>query len=387
MFSSPKPYTPTGTTAPIYLPRDANTRPVTPGESYFFIKVHNAQAAFHGSIWEQVNQLLITSQVSLNHRLLGPKPLKAIQRSRAVKRWQAERLGLSPNLINLVPATMTRVSVSIEFLLDKKNRLVDLAGLINSDAFLTAVSLAPGAAMVAQTIGGLSEKIIQTFLEPAEQQPILQFNGDFNIPANDLKDGYYVILGTRDADNPLPSPLPPLSIVNGELLADRQPLDRLSYIILDVRVLEARTRSLNDGAVWAEKLRQAEGVAQRLAADSFAGEEERRQAWQECKMLIKEAQLLLTADTNYLPVEADKIIKDAFERCRKQIYEERERAIVRGEKGLALLDATAVAADWLFLGIDPGEDLTATLGRYAQQVAEARRIMQEAGMSQAAVTG
>ncbi len=381
MFSSPKPYTPTGTTAPIYLPRDGNACPVTPGENYFFIKVHSAQAAFHGSVWEQVNQLLITSQVSLNHPRLGPKPLKAIQRSRAVKRQRAEQLGLSPNLVNLVPAAMTHVSVGIEFLLDKKNRLVDLAGLINSDAFLAAVSLAPGAAMVAQTIGGLSEKIIQTFLEPTEQQPILQFNGDFNIPANDLQDGYYVILGTRDADNPLPSPVPPLSIVNGELLADRQPLTRLSYVVLDVRVLAARTRGLNDGAVWAEKLRQAEGVAQRLAADPFAGDDEQRQAWLECKGLIKEAQLLLTADTNYLPDEADKIIKDAFERCRKQIYGEGERVIMRGEKGLESLDATAVTADRQFLGIDPGEDLTATLGRYAEQVAEARRILREAGVS------
>jgi hypothetical protein len=381
MFNSPTPYAPTGTTTPIYLPRDGNPRLVTPGASYFFIKVHSAQAAFHGSIWEQVNQLLITSQVSLNHRLLGAKPLKAIQRSRAVKRRQAEQLGLSPNLINLVPAAMTHVSVSIEFLLDKKNRLVDLAGLINSDAFLTAVSLAPGAAMVAQTIGGLSEKIIQTFLEPAEQQPILQFNGDFNIPANDLQDGYYVILGSRDATNPLPSPLPPLSIVNGALLADRQPLTRLSYIVLDVRVLEARGRGLSDGAAWAEKLRQAEGVAQRLAADPFAEKEEQGQAWQECKMLIKEAQLLLAADTNYLHDEADKIIKDAYKRCYDQIYGEGERVIMRGEKGLESLDATAVAADRQFLGIDPGEDLTATLGRYAEQVAEARRIMQEAGVS------
>lgn len=67
----PQPYAPTGTTTPIYLPRGANALLVKPGESYFVIKVHSAQAAFYGSIWERVNQLLITTQVSLNHRLLG----------------------------------------------------------------------------------------------------------------------------------------------------------------------------------------------------------------------------------------------------------------------------------------------------------------------------
>jgi len=379
MFNQPQnqPYTPTGTTTPIHLPRYPNAPPVKPGESYFFIKIHGAQAAFQGTIWEKVNQLLITSQVSLNHKLLGPEPLKAIQRSRAVKRKQAEQLGLSPNLINLVPATMTHVSIAIEFLLDKKNRLVDLAGLINSDAFLATVSLAPGAAMVAQTIGGLSQKIVQTFLEPEEQQPILQFNGDFNIPANDLKDGYYVILGTRDTNNPLPRPMPALTVSDGGLLADGKPVTQLSYVILDVRVLPVRTRALNDGAVWAEKLRQAEGTAQRTAADPFAKPEERKQAWDECKTLIKEAQLLLSADPNYLSQEAGQIIRDSYTRCQKDIFESSERLTVRGEKSPDALDE---AADRRFLGIDPDEDLMVTLGHYAEQVAAVRRVLQEEGM-------
>ena len=375
MFTAPKPYASTGTTEPIYLPRDANATVAIPGESYFYIKIHSAQAAFKGSVWEKVNQLLVTSQVSLNHALLGPKPLKAIQRSRAVRRQQAEKLGLSPNLVNLVPATMTHVTVSLEFLLDKRNRLVDLAGLINSDTFLAAVSLAPGAAMVAQTIGGLSEKIIQTFLEPTEQQPILQFSGDFNIPANTLRDGYYVILGTRDADNPLPSPLPMLSVVNGDLLADGQPMSQLSYVILEVRVVAARTRDLNDGAAWAEKLRQAEGLAQRLSANPYATDEEQKRGWQDCMVLIKEGQLLLAADANYLEQEADKIIADAYERCRKRIFETAGRLTVLETKGPDPLDLTSARH---FLGIDPDADLTVLLADYAEEVAAARLALSEA---------
>lgn len=377
MFRKPAVYAPTGTTTPIYLPRDPTATPVKPGESYFFIKIHSAQAAFHGAIWEQVSQLLVTSQVSLNHKLLGPEPLKGIQRSRAVKRWQAEQLGLSPNLVNLVPATMTHVSVSLEFLLDKKNRLVDLAGLINSDAFLATVSLAPGAALVAKTIGGLSQSIIQTFLAPTEQQPILQFNGDFNIPANDLQDGYYAILGTRDPQNPLPSPMPALSVVNSDLLAAGNRVTQLSYVILDVRVLPVRSRALNDGAAWAEKLGQAEGVAQRLAADPFASPGEREQGWAECKVLIKEGQLLLAADPNYLTLEAGNIVRDAFERCRKQIFETDTR---RGDPFERMGAEPDLAADRRYLGIDPGEDLVATLGQYAGEVAAARKVLKEAGM-------
>ena len=134
---------------------------------------------------------------------------------------------------------------------------------------------------------------------------------------------------------------------------------------------------MNDGAAWTEKLRLAEGTAQRLAADPFAETEEKRQAWQECKALIKEAQLLLASDPNYLAQEADNIIKDSYQRCYQEIFEMSERLVGLEEKWVAPVDQ---AVERQFLGIDPGEDLNETLGKYAEQVAESRRIMQEAGI-------
>jgi len=59
-----------GTTAPIFVPRGAGPAPVEPGD-YFWIKIHSAQAAFRGSIFDQVKQLLVTSKVNLNHPVLG----------------------------------------------------------------------------------------------------------------------------------------------------------------------------------------------------------------------------------------------------------------------------------------------------------------------------
>src|SRR6266700_5167388 len=67
---------------------------------------------------------------------LGQESLRAIQRSREVQRGRAEQLGLTSNLIGLVPAVMSRISISIEFILDKENRLAVLGGLINDDSFL-----------------------------------------------------------------------------------------------------------------------------------------------------------------------------------------------------------------------------------------------------------
>lgn len=373
---SDQPYSTTGTTGPIYIPRSSAPKAVRPGETYFVVKIHGAQAAFHGSIWERVRQLLVTSQVALNHPALGPEPLRAIQRSREVRRNRAEQLGLSLNLINLVPATMDHVSISLEFVLDKENRLAVLGSLINDDAFLSIVSLAPGAATVARTIGGLSQKILQAFLQSEERQPILQFGGDFNIATGEFKDGYYVILGTRDEHNPLPRPMSSLAVKDGELMADGKPVTQWSYVILDVRCTEARTRDLNEGAAWDAKLREAEAIAQEMASDPFADEKKRRQTWDKCTNLIREGQVFLRSDPNYLYREAQDIITVAYTQGRQRIFGEEASRTLQVFKSLSLVQSD-LRAERAFLDIPPDENLDMILDRYAEQVAQARRIFRE----------
>jgi hypothetical protein len=375
-----KPRPTTGTTEPIPIDRDPASRIVQPGETYFIVKIRSAQAAFSGRIWERVKRLIVTSQVALNHPVLGPEPIRAIQRSREVRQGRAEQLGLSPNLINLVPATMDHISISIEFILDKENRLAALGGLINDDSFLAAVSLAPGAAVVARTIAGLSQKILQTFIQPEEREPILQFSGDFNLASGELQEGHYVILGTRDERCPLPRGGRKFRVRDGDLLADGKAVTQWSYVLLEVRCLGARTRDLNEGATWAKKLRQAEAVAQRLASDPFVDDEERQRAWQECKALLKETQVLILDDTNYLRREAQDITKAAFANCYADIFGQQasRRALVALKE--TELDSGTLLADRAFLGIPPDEDLEATLDRYADQVAEARRLIRQEGI-------
>jgi hypothetical protein len=367
----------------MYIPHDAAPpKLIRPGDGYFFIQIKGAQAAFYGSIWERVKRLIITSQVNLTHPVLGPDPLRAIQRSREVQRERAEQLGLSPNLIHLIPASMPHVSISIDFILDRENRLVQLTGLINDDTFQTAIALTPGAAVAARTIAGLSQKIMQTFLQLEERRPILQFTGDFNIAGEGLKAGYYVILGTHDERYPIPSPLPELQVEDGALLADGRPVTQLCYVVLDVLCTSARTRDLNDGAPWDAKLRQAEAAAARVAGNPLASDDEKKQSWQECLSLLKEAQVLLLADANYLRSEAMAICKAAYAACYDDIYGVKESRQVLGPG--AQKPATAQPdprSDRAFLGISSDEDLTATLRNYAESVAESRRILRQAQVS------
>ena len=138
----------TGTTTPIFVPRTATPKPIRVNQDYFLVQIHAAQVAFCGSVWEHVKQLIVASQVNLNVPGMGSQTLQALQRSRDVQRNRAEQLGLRPNLVDLVPAVMASVSISIDFILDKESRLAMLGGLINDDSLIAAVSLVPGTAEV-----------------------------------------------------------------------------------------------------------------------------------------------------------------------------------------------------------------------------------------------
>jgi hypothetical protein len=369
----------TGTTVPIYIPLNTKPKEIRPGESYFIVKIHSAQAAFTGNFWEKVHRLIITSQVTLNHPLLGNEPLRAIQRSREVQRNRAEKLGLSPNLVNLVPATMDRVSISIEFVLDKENCLATLGGLINDDAFLAAVSLVPGAAAAARTIGNVSQKLIQSFLNPKERQPILQFSGDFNIAGSELKEGYYIVLGTRDDRSPLPRPLPHLELQDGELLADGKPVVQWSYIVFYVRCIERRTRDLNEGEAWNTKLNAAEAVAQQTGNDPFADADKRKQAWKTCMAHLKEGQVLLLNNSTYLRIEANEIIRTAYHYCYSQIFPEESVKRPMVFRGIPSKQPKQ-EADRAALGIGQDEDLEVSAKRYAEQSSQALEIIRKEGI-------
>ena len=110
-------------------------------------------------------------------------------------------------------------------------------------------------------------------------------------------------------------------------------------------------------------------------------DEERKQAWQECLNTLKEAQLLLLADPNYLNTEATNIIKAAYANCYKDVYGvEQSRSVFAVPKG-AEVQQPDVRASRSILGIDQGENIEASLDKYAEDVIETRRALKAAGLA------
>lgn len=359
-----------GTTPAIKIlkPRDEILNP--PG-AYFLVKIHAAQAAYAGSIWRKVRQLVITSHVTLGS---GQEKIRAIQRVHPVQHG-TQQLGLATNLIDLTPATVDRVSLSIEFRLDRQNRLALLGNLINSDAFVSVVSLAPGAVAAAKAMSGITQKILTTFLDDDDNKPILEFRCDFNIPVGEPEHAYYVIFGSKDFDHPLPRPLPEfpdLQVQGSELMLKGRPVTDLSYIVLDVHNLSSRGKQLGRGESWHKKLSDADEKARGITYNPFATQKDRDDTSKQCFNLLSEASVLLRDDPLYLHSEAVEIIRDAFKKVDEKIYPKEK--IQLGAPSRLSPEVKSL------LGVDSEKELINAVQAYSAKIKSSLPMLVELGL-------
>jgi hypothetical protein len=261
--------------------------------------------------------------------------------------------------------------------LDTESRLAKLGSLVNKESFSAALSLAPGAVAVAKTVSRLADDIIQTFIPAEEQEPVLQFTGDFNIATGDLLTGYYAILGSRDPNFPIPSPLPQLEVRDHRLFVRGQALSGLSYVVLEVRKTTARSRDLAGGTEWDNRLREAEDVAQSLIDDPMVDEAARQSAWAKCLALIKEAQTFLRVEPNFLRNESNQIVKAVYLRCRELVTDPvLERTVYKVGTSRDGIWSPDDRNDRALLGISPDDDLDRDTLSYAEQIVRSREILE-----------
>lgn len=363
-----------GTSTPIFVPLDPapSVSEIRKGEGYFLVRIRAAQASYKGVFWTNMinppRQAIITSQVQIHPGI--EQPVEHLQVARRMRANQAVQLGLRSNLIDWVPANMDSLKLTFTLLLDRKDRLAALSQAINGSSFLSPLSLSEPALATAKVLGNVSRQVLDALLEPEAKTPILEFKGDFNVGTDDLRAGYYVLLGTTDGGSPLPSPDAKYEVNGASLLIDDKPAEQWSYVILQVLCTKARDR--NPRARWDGLLREAESVAEALGREDQANVKERRnEVLDRCRALIAEAEALLRADPNYLATEAKKIIEIVFERCRK--------TIVVAEAARLGAAAARVGDDWaaetrVHLNLPGEEQMRQESREYAAQLRDARAV-------------
>lgn len=371
---------------PYYVPPKGTPEVTQTDQGYFCIQVYGAQAAFAGPWWVGAQHLAILSQVNLHlgdGHDLGDQDLCSILQYRDLDKNTAVQLGFSPMLVDFVPAKMKQISISIQYLVDTRHYLKDVVGLITDNDLLTTISLAPGAAMVAKTVGGLAKKIVAAFMPQQDRQPILQFSGDFDLADGGLKEGYYVILGSHTPQNPLPTEPPRLEVVEGgALLANGQPVTQLSYVILRAGCTKAIRDRFNRRTPWRDKLQETKRLATDYYDDPFVDPDgsKKKEFWEkQCLTRLREASVLLTADPNFLDSEAELIYRSAYRECLDLIISKTATRMKGPDQPFPTWQPD-LKEDRSFLGIPEDEDLDARLGVYAEQLFKARKVFKELGI-------
>lgn len=371
---------------PYYVPSRETDEAVTTDQGYFYIQVYGAQAAFTGPWWIGAQSVLIMSQINLHlgdRHDLGDHDFRSILQYRALDKNTAVQLGFSPILVDFVPAKMKKISFSIDYLIDTRQYLRDLVGLITDKDLLSTISLAPGAAMAAKIIGGLAEKIVSTFVPQQERKPILQFSGDFDLADEGLKEGYHVILGSHTPENPLPTKAPTFEVVEGGgLLMNGRPVTQLSYVILKVGCTKSIRDRLTGDSPWRYKIQEARRLAADYADDPFADPDamKKKEFWEkQCLPLLREVSALLKADPNFLDSEVELVYRSAYRECLDLIT---AKAVTRKSDSGQPVPAWKPdpLADRRFLGIPENEDMDARLNQYAEQLFQARNKFRELGV-------
>jgi hypothetical protein len=272
-------------------------------------------------------------------------------------------------LTDFIPATVDKVSIKLNLLLDQKDRLESLSNAINNSGFLTTISLSEPVLATAKALGKASRCILDAFLEAETKKPILEFTGDFNVGTPDLRSGYHVFLATTDKGSPLPAHDAHYSVEGTTLLVDQQPATRWSYVILEVMCSEARDR--NPQANWDKLLREAEAAASEFARnaaflDANQMKAKQKAAVDKCQALITKAETLLQADPNYVSEERSRIIAASF-----KDYTDKITGIATTRRygaPASRVHNRRISDARLALGLPKDAELNQVLLRYAEQV-------------------
>ena len=235
----------------------------------------------------------------------------------------------------------------------------------------------PRFAAAAKTVGGVSEKLLQTLLPHNERQLALRFEEHFNI-ADGVRSGYYVVFGSSDTSTPLP--VAPMCEVRDQMVfVDGEPARDLSWVLLELVGVPARTRIFSEGAVWEDKLRSAESRAVNISKDPLARKPDKNQAFGFCQTLIHEAQTLLLNDPNYLKSEADSIIDEVYDLCLIKVFQPAQTR--SGSTSTDEGEVYALRSLRASFGLPVGEQVEQAKARYEVEVLQSLSLLRETGLN------
>ncbi|GEM_PF-1267007 len=296
---------PTGTSS-VYFPLEMDSAyPIELDNSYFLVKLHEAQAFFEAGLLAKPSYLIFTSEIKST--FLPERTIKSLHHISALQKNTPCRMGLGFNLTDWLPArSADTLHLSINYAVIQDAPIKDFMDLVGKLGLNAMLSMARPDMAVAMKISEIAGRILSFSLKEGKSQEIFQLNLDLNLAT--LKSGYYVVLGSHKNEE-WPDGIN-VDSWNPFFLADSNGhrLERHSYAVFQVLALKRKDEEMLRDEVWWELLQSGK---QQVLDTVLTDDRELKKALNEWQLTLRQVRRLAARERSFLLNEIQDIIRNA----------------------------------------------------------------------------
>jgi hypothetical protein len=297
---------PTGASQPFYL-QDQPSPPfqLELENSYFLVKLHNAQAFFQANFLKNADSVIFSSSITSSFQ--PNSPTQSLHKISTIQRNTPCRLGLRTNLTEWLPAgSGASLQINIKYTVLQGKPIQKFIDYMQQADLVAELSLRPDWAVAAK-VTNIVGKLLSFLAQEGSQQDLFSLVMDFNMA--DLKTGYHVIYGSH-SDEVWPSPQFLRIDANGRFMerSSEISLSRLSYAVIQVLGLKRLGQQEFRKEPWWQILQT---VKQDILDTDYSDERERRQLFDQWYFALKQVRTIADKQPNFLSSEIKEIIATA----------------------------------------------------------------------------
>lgn len=355
---------PTGVSSVFYPEQPKPLFDLALDNSYFLVKLHDAQAFFEAGWLVKPGYLIFSSSVESSFQ-----PGMSTQSLHQITMLQKNtpcHLGVSTNLTDWLPVRAAdTLRISLKYTVVQDTPFKELVGQMERIGLAAKVSLVRPDWAVAIKVSEIAGRLLSYLLQEGSQHEIFPLAMDLSM-AN-LKAGYYAVISSQgDQGWPVALCVDP----NGRLTgADGHLLLQHSYAIIQVLALPRRGQEFVRDEPWWELLQ----TGKEQALDAYpTNDQERREALENWRTTLFQVRALARKERGFILQEIGDIIRAA------QVEVE--------ERLLSKTTAEAFGGDGLpdawqeLLGVHTGQELRQSAQDYRNALNLSQQLIQRYGL-------
>lgn len=358
---------PTGASRLYYPEQNEIPYPVELENSYFLVKLHEAQAFFRAGWMVKPGYLIFSSKVESTFQ--PDNPMQSLHKVTTLQKNVPCKLGIGVNLTDWLPSrTGDSLNIEIQQSVVQDSPIKDLLERMDGLGLVAQLTTARPDLKAAIKVSQIAGKLLSLSLNEGGNRDIFRISMD--LPLIDLKAGYYAAIGSQE-DLTWPERL----IIRGDgpnasLIASDGGLERFSYAVIQVLAFKRRGEEMARDEAWWELLQA--GKEQALDACPM-DEAERRKVLESWRSALAQARRMAFKDRIFLKDE----IAEMFKKAQVEV----QKALSPSTTVEAYGDAELPAAWQEILGVSTEDELYSSVKDYEEALVVSRRLVESYGVT------